>query len=55
MTPSEIRSLRERLKLSREEFASSLGVSKWTVRSWELGERNPRDIAIKVMKEVPNA
>jgi putative transcriptional regulator len=42
--PSEIdvKSIRESLKLSRQEFADSFGFSARTLQHWEQGDRNPQ-------------
>lgn len=38
----ELKQRRENAKLSQEELAEKLGVSKRTVSSWETGENNPQ-------------
>jgi DNA-binding transcriptional regulator YiaG len=41
VTPAEIRATRERLSLSRQQFAEALGVKVRTVEEWErAGSRN---------------
>src|SRR5471030_1833307 len=41
--PSEfdVRAIREKLKLSRQEFADSFGFSARTLQHWEQGNRTP--------------
>lgn len=41
MTAPQIKRARQKLGLSRKDLAERLGVSEWTVRSWELGRRQP--------------
>jgi transcriptional regulator with XRE-family HTH domain len=41
MTPDDIRSIRARLALTQEALAQRVGVSVYTVRAWEQGERVP--------------
>ena len=40
MTPAEVFALRQRLGLTRPQFARLLGVVASTVFRWESGERN---------------
>jgi putative transcriptional regulator len=40
-TPSEIRSLRERLDMSQAEFAKAFHLSVRTVQKWEQGSLTP--------------
>lgn len=42
-SPTALRNRRERLGLSREEFATLAGVSASTVYNWESGRTKPRD------------
>ncbi len=46
-TPNDIdvRSIREKLKLSRKEFADSFGFSSRTLQHWEQGDRIPHGAA----------
>ena len=44
-SPDEIRAIRGSLGLSRAEFAEFLGAGLGTVRSWELGHREPSSLA----------
>ena len=37
----DVKSIREKLKLSRQEFADSFGFSVRTLQHWEQGDRNP--------------
>jgi putative transcriptional regulator len=49
---------RQKLGLSRPEFASVIGVSERTLESWEQGRRNPSGAArvlLKVAKRNPKA
>jgi len=40
--PFEIRNMRIFMKMRQEDLAERLGVSRWTVRSWELGVLTPQ-------------
>jgi putative transcriptional regulator len=56
MKPAQIRSVRNRLKLSQPEFAEFLCTSIGTVRSWEQGSRSPHSTALRLLaiaKEKP--
>jgi DNA-binding transcriptional regulator YiaG len=44
-SPDEIRAIRGSLGLSRAGFAEFLGAGLGTVRSWELGQREPSALA----------
>ncbi|MDP3770124.1 MAG: helix-turn-helix domain-containing protein [bacterium] len=37
----DVKSIREKLNLSRQEFADSFGFSARTLQHWEQGDRNP--------------
>ena len=37
----DVKSIREKLKLSRQEFADSFGFSARTLQHWEQGDRTP--------------
>jgi DNA-binding transcriptional regulator YiaG len=54
VTPSQIRSLRKRLRLSAEGFAAALGFTgeerRITVWRWETGRRKPSAQTIALMK-----
>lgn len=50
MSTTEIKSLRDRLRLNQTEFAERLGVSQATVSMWENGERKPTGSALKLME-----
>jgi DNA-binding transcriptional regulator YiaG len=45
-----IRTLRKRLNLSQEKFASDLGVSFQTINRWEKGRVTPSPMAIKLIE-----
>lgn len=50
MTPTEISAARELLGWSREEMATALRCSWWTVRSWEMGTRKPSGPALVALE-----
>ncbi len=41
----DVRAIREKLHLSRQEFADSFGFSSRTLQHWEQGDRNPHGSA----------
>jgi DNA-binding transcriptional regulator YiaG len=56
MSPSQIRALRLRLKLTTDEFADLLGFTSINrasiVTRWETGKRHPGTMARKVLKQI---
>ena len=46
MSPSEIKSTRERLGLTQESMAEALGVAKLTMSQYETGFRRPGPTAL---------
>ena len=48
-SPDEIRAIRGSLGLSQARFAEFLGAGLTTVRSWELGEREPSSLARRLL------
>ncbi|HOJ72960.1 MAG TPA: helix-turn-helix domain-containing protein [Phycisphaerae bacterium] len=56
MSGRQVARLRHELKMSQAVFAAALNVSPKTVQSWEQGDREPSDVALRmlqVMKEHP--
>lgn len=51
-TPEKVRETRKALRVSQPLFASFLGVSVKTVRSWEQGDSTPSNIACRFMDEI---
>lgn len=49
--PNLIRTLRERLGLSQEKLAASLGVSFQTVNRWERGHAKPSQLALNAIEQ----
>ena len=49
MKPEEIRTLREREKVSQPVFAAYLNVSRNLVSDWERGKRRPGGPALKLL------
>ena len=47
----KVKYVREKLKLSQEEFAHELGVSFATINRWENGSYNPSRLARKAFEE----
>ncbi len=55
--PSEeldVRSLRERLRLTREQFAIRYGMEVETIRNWETGKRPPDRTARSYLRAISN-
>ncbi len=50
VTPNQVVYLRERLGMSRRVFAQTLNVSENTLRSWELGARQPSHAALRLLQ-----
>ena len=57
-TPTDVRSIREKLDKSQSEFAYMIGVSVATLQNWEQGRRKPEGPAralLMVAAENPKA
>ncbi len=50
-TPALIRALRQRLGLSQEKLAATLGVSFQTVNRWERGHAKPSQLALSAIEQ----
>jgi putative transcriptional regulator len=48
--PSQIKSLRAKLRLSQAVFGAALNVSPDTVRAWEQGKRSPEGAALRLLE-----
>jgi len=53
--PPDVRRLRERLRLTREQFAVRYGLEVETVRNWETGKREPDTTARSYLRVIANA
>lgn len=51
MNGLQVKEIRDRLNISREEFARRLGISFFTVLRWEKGKRNPSPMAQKLLED----
>lgn len=51
----EVRSLRQRARLTQIEFAARLGVPVETIRNWEQGKRMPRGPARALLAVIAHA
>ena len=49
LTPQEIQTLRKRAKVSQAVFAAYLNTSPSTVQKWEIGEKTPSGMALKLL------
>jgi len=52
MQSAEIKKLRESAKISQSVFAAYLNTSVSTVQKWEIGEKKPSGIALKLLNIV---
>ena len=52
--PLDVRDLRERLGLTREQFATRYGLEIETVRNWETGRREPDTTARSYLRAISN-
>ncbi|HJS87972.1 MAG TPA: helix-turn-helix domain-containing protein [Acetobacteraceae bacterium] len=50
----DVRALRERLGLTREQFAARYGLEVETVRNWEAGRREPDTTARSYLRAISN-
>jgi putative transcriptional regulator len=50
--PSQIKELRERLRVSQPVFARYLNTSESTVEKWETGAKRPSGMALKLLEIV---
>jgi putative transcriptional regulator len=50
----DVRALRQRLGLSREQFATRFGLELETVRNWEMGRREPDTTARSYLQAIAN-
>jgi len=49
MDPKRIQSIRQRLKVTQEDFAHMVGVTFSTVNRWENGKSKPNRIAQRIL------
>jgi len=54
-TTPDVRRLRKRLRLTREQFAARYGLEVETVRNWETGKREPDTTARSYLRAISNA
>ncbi len=52
MNKEEIKSVRERLGMTVEEFSVAIGLSSFTIRAWESGVRSPSKLALKQIERL---
>jgi putative transcriptional regulator len=53
----DVKSIRNRMKLSQVDFAKRFGLSVHTLRNWEQGKRQPDPAArayLKVIEKIPD-
>jgi putative transcriptional regulator len=50
----DVRRLRQRLGLTREQFAARYGLEVETVRNWEIGRREPDTTARSYLRAISN-
>ncbi|MGP5144575.1 NadS family protein [Vreelandella alkaliphila] len=49
---ADVKAIRAQLQVSQAEFASAMGTSIDTIRSWEAKRRNPTGLAAKVLATI---
>ncbi|NWN84151.1 MAG: helix-turn-helix domain-containing protein [Halomonas sp.] len=49
---ADVKAIRAQLRVSQTEFASAMGTSIDTIRSWEAKRRNPTGLAAKVLATI---
>jgi len=49
---ADVKAIRTQLHVSQAEFATAMGTSVDTVKSWEAKRRNPTGLAAKVLATV---
>lgn len=49
LSPSEIRQIREKARVSQAVFAAMLNISLSTVQKWEIGQKKPVGAALKLL------
>ena len=52
LSGSSIRALRDRLRMTREQFANVVGVSPGSIFGWETGRTAPRDRSLNRVQEL---
>ena len=52
LTPSQIKKIREKTRLSQAVFARRLNTSSSTVDKWEIGAKRPSGLALKMLAVV---
>lgn len=52
MNPTQIRQLRERLRLTQKALAVKLHVARETVAQWEGGKQQPHRVHVAAMKRI---
>ncbi|HHZ65564.1 TPA: helix-turn-helix domain-containing protein [Candidatus Poribacteria bacterium] len=52
MDAKEVKSIRQKMGLTQEEFSLIIGVSYYSVVSWENGRRIPSGPAVKLMERL---
>ena len=50
--PALVKELRERLRLTQEQFAQKVGVTYSTVNRWENGKRSPQPFLVRRLLEL---
>ena len=49
LTPSQVRSIREKLNVSQPVFAAMMNIPTVTAASWERGRRKPTGAALRLL------
>lgn len=52
VTPERIKKLREGLRLTQEEMAEKLGITRVTVARWETGAARPKGLYLRALTDL---
>lgn len=52
LEPSDIQRIRMELSLKQGELAAELGTSRNTIIRWECGEKTPRPMLVRALRDV---
>jgi DNA-binding XRE family transcriptional regulator len=52
MNEINVKELREKLKLTTQQLADKIGVSRYTINRWETGKTKPHSVFVKALNEL---
>lgn len=47
-----IKEIRQSVQMTQKQFAEFLGIPKRTIENWEMGQRNPPEYVVNLIKSV---